>query len=73
MPQRNAVVLCNFFQRQIRISQMILYPCLDRSQPRPLHSMVRRRLIAMPGIQRKSDDNIHQLVAKPGSHVGIQR
>ena len=72
MPQRNAVVLCNFFQRQIRISQMILYPCLDRSQPRPLHSMVRRRLIAMPGIQRKSDD-IHQLVAKPGSHVGIQR
>ena len=51
---------------------MILYPCLDRSQPRPLHSMVRRRLIAMPGIQRKSDD-IHQLVAKPGSHVGIQR
>ena len=42
------------------------------TQPRPLHSMVRRRLIAMPGIQRKSDD-IHQLVAKPGSHVGIQR
>jgi hypothetical protein len=26
----------------------------------------------MPGIQRKSDD-IHQLVAEPGSHVGIER
>ena len=51
---------------------MILYPRLDRSQPRLLHSMVRGRLIAMPGIQRKGDD-IHQLVAEPGSHVGIQR
>ena len=35
---------------------MILDPGLHRTQPRLLHGVVRRWLIPMSGVQRKSDD-----------------